>query len=314
MELARMLGTRMGFEADDIDDLVAMVEHHLLLPDVATRRDLDDPGTIEQVANAVGSLPRLELLTALTEADSLATGASAWSDWKASLVAELSARTAHVLRGGAVGDVAADVLTAEQVELLRAGPRRIEVDDDMLTLVVRDEPGVFSRVAGVLTLHGLDVVAATIHSDSSGTGLEQFRVERSFEHDVNWQDVVDDLARVLDGELDLEAEVQRRARTYARRPAERARPATSAVQFDNDVSASATVVDVRAPDSVGVLYRITGALARRGLDIRSAKVQTMGAQVVDAFYVRDSRGTKVTDDGELSAIRNDVLAALSSPE
>ena len=62
---------------------------HLLLPDVATRRDLSDDATITGVADAVGSQLVLELLAALTEADSMATGPSAWGSWKAELVEEL---------------------------------------------------------------------------------------------------------------------------------------------------------------------------------------------------------------------------------
>ena len=89
---------------------------------------------------------------------------------------------------------------------------------------------------------------------------------------------------------------------------------TSGVTFDNEISATATVIDVHASDGVGVLYRITEVLARRRLDVRSAKVQTMGARVVDAFYVRDATGAKVVDDEELAAIRSDVLAALGSVE
>ena len=312
MELAQVLGTRMGFPAKDVDVLRAMVEHHLLLPDVATRRDLDDPGTIEQVAKAARSELRLELFAALTEADSIATGPQAWSEWKASLVAELAARAAHVLRGGAVTEVAADLLTDEQHALLEAGPRRIEATGNVLTLVVEDEPGVFSRVAGVLTMHGIDVVAATVHSDARGTGLEQFRTERSFDGEVRWPEVIADLTRVLDGALDVGAEVERRAVRYARRLPQVATPARNEVTFDNEVSATATVVDVHATDGVGVLYRITDVLARHGLDVRSAKVQTMGAQVVDAFYVRGRTGAKVVDEGELAAIRHDVLAALGS--
>jgi [protein-PII] uridylyltransferase len=312
IELAQVVGARMGFPPDDVAVLTAMVEHHLLLPDVATRRDLDDPGTIEQVANAAGSLVRLELLAALTEADSIATGPQAWSEWKASLVAALAGRAAHVLRGGAVTDVAADALTPEQLALLDAGPRHIEADGDILTLVVNDEPGIFSRVAGVLAMHGIDVVAATVHSNSKGTGLEQFRTERSFDTEVPWADVIADLTRVLDGALDIGAQVERRANRYAGRLPQRATPARNEVTFDNDVSATATVVDVHAADGVGVLYRITDVLARRGLDIRSAKVQTMGAQVVDAFYVRDATGAKVVDENELAALRRDVLAALGS--
>jgi [protein-PII] uridylyltransferase len=218
------------------------------------------------------------------------------------------------LRGGAASDVAADVLTAEQVELLAAGPRRIEADGDTLTLVVDDEPGIFSRVAGVLTLHGIDVVAATIHSDARGTGLEQFRVERSFDGDLQWAAVLADLTRMLDGELDLPAEVERKEHMYPRRARRGAALVRNAVHVDNDISATATVIDVHAADGVGVLYRITDVLARHGLDIRSAKVQTMGAQVVDAFYVRGATGSKVTSETELAAIRQDVLAALVSSE
>ena len=93
MVVATEVADRMGFEPDDRDVLVSLVEHHLLLPDVATRRDLTDPATAERVAEAVGSRRTLDLLAAMVEADSLATGPSAWSPWKAGLVAELVERT-----------------------------------------------------------------------------------------------------------------------------------------------------------------------------------------------------------------------------
>ena len=87
-----MIAPRMGFDERDTAYLVALVRHHLLLPDIATRRDLDDPATIDMVAEAVGNPVFLDLLHALTEADSLATGSSAWSPWKAELVEELVER------------------------------------------------------------------------------------------------------------------------------------------------------------------------------------------------------------------------------
>ena len=66
---------------------------------VATRRDLDDPVTVKQVATAVRSRVLLELLHALAIADGLATGPAAWNDWKATLVADLVRRVAAVLDG-----------------------------------------------------------------------------------------------------------------------------------------------------------------------------------------------------------------------
>src|SRR6202012_1422240 len=109
MEVVARIGTRMGFAPDDVEVLVDLVRHHLLLPDTATRRDLDDPTTIARVANAAGNRTTLHLLAALTEADSKATGPSAWGAWKAGLVADLVERTDRVLRGetesGASGDI-----------------------------------------------------------------------------------------------------------------------------------------------------------------------------------------------------------------
>src|SRR3546814_2877333 len=85
-----------------------MVRHHLLLPDVATRRDLDDPETVRSVAEALGDRRTLGLLGALTEADSVATGPAAWGTWKADLVRELVSRTSFVLGGGAAEEVSDD--------------------------------------------------------------------------------------------------------------------------------------------------------------------------------------------------------------
>ena len=62
MDIVRQMATRMGFVESDVDILVDMVRHHLLLPDTATRRDLDDPTTIANVAHAAGSRVTLHLL------------------------------------------------------------------------------------------------------------------------------------------------------------------------------------------------------------------------------------------------------------
>ena len=100
----RPIGPRMGFDERTPTCWSALVRHHLLLPDVATRRDLDDPATIDMVAEAVGDLRTLDLLHALTEADSLATGSPAWSPWKAELVEELVERVRHACSGGGAVD------------------------------------------------------------------------------------------------------------------------------------------------------------------------------------------------------------------
>ena len=171
MELVREIGPRLGLPAADVEALVSMVEHHLLLADVAVRRDLTDPATIEQVVDAVGTTEVLDLLWALTEADSMATGPSAWGSWKAGLVDELVERARHVLGGGDAEEVTWSLFPdAEILSLMAVGELHLALKDDLVTVVNRDAAGTFSQVAGVLSLHGLDVLTARAHSDEHGHG------------------------------------------------------------------------------------------------------------------------------------------------
>ncbi|MGH9137657.1 MAG: [protein-PII] uridylyltransferase [Acidimicrobiales bacterium] len=313
VELVRRLGTRMGFPPVDVDALVALVERHLLLPDVATRRDLDDPSTIELVASAVGDRATLRRLAALTEADSLATGPAAWGPWKAKLVADLVERVDSVLGGSPAEEVVGDEFPSpEHVELMQSGRQVLAGDDDTLTVVTADRPGVFATVAGVLALHGLAVTEAAAYSDDRGVALGRFRVEPSFGPVVPWERVVGDLERAFAGRLALQARLDEKAKTYARRRPQAAVPARTGVTFDNEASATATVVDVLAPDSVGLLHRVTRALADLELDIRSAKVTTIGPQAVDAFYLCDRGGGKLDDPDLRREIERAVLHAVKA--
>ena len=125
-EVAERIGTSMGFDASDVAALVTIARHHLLLPDTATRRDLEDPATAEFVASEVSDPEVIDLLAAVAEADGRATGPTAWSPWKAQLVAELARRVKAELAGatGAPADRdRARQLSPEQERLLAAQPR-----------------------------------------------------------------------------------------------------------------------------------------------------------------------------------------------
>ena len=313
VEVVERIARRMGFDEADVAVLVGLVRHHLLLPDVATRRDLDDPATVAAVAAAVDDRDMLELLAALTEADSLATGPSAWGAWKAGLVGELVERVAAKLQGHHL-DAGPSLPTPEHRQLMARGEQAVLVEGDSVTVVAPDRPGLFSRVAGTLALHGLDVRSAAASSDA-GMAVEVFEVERAFDRPPDWDRVRSDLSRALTGRLSLEARLAQRVRAYAgRRRAAAARPAQARVLFDQDASDTATVVEVRAPDGIGVLYRITRALADCDLDVRTAKVSTLGHEVVDAFYVTDADGEKVVDPEHLREVELSVLDALARVE
>ncbi|MFF8608144.1 [protein-PII] uridylyltransferase [Streptomyces sp. NPDC015346] len=123
--IARDIAARIGFDRADVGVIATVVRHHLLLVETATRRDLDDPATVQAVAAAVGTPGALELLHALTEADALATGPAAWSTWRASLVADLVKRVGAVLAGEPAAEPEPAAPSAEQerlaIEALRTG-------------------------------------------------------------------------------------------------------------------------------------------------------------------------------------------------
>ncbi len=312
------VATRMGFPVADAAVLVAMVRHHLLLPDVATRRDLDDPSTVAGVAAKVGDRSLLGLLHYLTVADSQATGPAAWSPWKAGLVDELADRVDRFLSGGGAHATAEFPGPAHLAVLERAradGRLVVDATHRQATIVAPDRPGLFCHVAGVLALHGLDVLAARAWSSDDGLAVEHFHVEPANGREPDWPAVEADVVRALAGEVALESRLAARARAYAGRAGVlAATPARTHVTIDADASATATVVEVRAPDRVGTLYRITAVLAELGLDIRSAKVATVGHEVVDAFYVVDGAGAKVADRARTAAIEDALMVALAGVE
>ena len=162
----------------------------------------------------------------------------------------------------------------------------------------------------MLALNGLGVLDAAVTS-VDGMALEVLRVESSFGPTITWEKVVADLESRLEGRLALQARLAERARVYGgrRRPGPIQEPPR--VLVDNAASRSATVVEVHAPDSMGVLYRITRALSELDLDIVSAKVQTLGDRVVDAFYVRGSAGAKIEDPAMLVEIERALLHELA---
>jgi len=312
IEVVGRIGERMGFSGDDAAVLADMVRHHLLLPDVATRRDLEDDATLTMVATAVGSRRNLHLLAALTEADSLATGPAAWNSWKAGLVRELVTRVDHLLGGGDMAEVMGeDFPTAAQLSLMAERELIILAEGNQLTVVAPDRPGVFSRVAGALALNGLDVLGADVYSHQ-GMALEVLTVTSPHDPVIQWDRVTKQLEQALRGRLALSARLADRARSYRRVTPELPGLGASAVKVDNESSAGATVIEVLAPDGVGVLFRLTKAIAELDLDIQSAKVQTLGAQAVDAFYLVDADGKKIDDPAFLAELERAILHAITS--
>jgi [protein-PII] uridylyltransferase len=306
------IAARLGLGERDSAVLVTLVRYHLLLSQTATRRDLDDPATVAAVAKAVGSPLVLELLHALTEADARATGTAMWDDWRAGLVADLVRRTQLVLAGETVplpGAPGADLPTAI-VKLAELGQLAVisesTSEHSRITVVAPDQPGLLWRSAGVLALHRLGVRAATATSIGP-TAVTVFDVEPTYFSEVDPARIQDDMRRAIEGGLDVAQKLARREATAATRKSIALPPAT--VLLPGGASDLATVLEVRAHDRPGLLFTVTRVLAAEGLDVRSARVETLGAEVVDAFYVTDRAGRPLSSE-RAETVRHGVEEAL----
>ncbi|MQA84197.1 MAG: [protein-PII] uridylyltransferase [Streptosporangiales bacterium] len=306
--VARDVGARIGLAPPDIEILAGAVRYHLLLPQTATRRDLDDPATVEFVARAVGSHELLDILFALAIADGHATGPGAWNEWKAGLVADLVRRVDAVLAGEVPPPP--PPLGPEQVDLARCGGPAVHVDGAQITVVAPDRPGLLWRAAGVLALHRMVIRAATAASyeASERVAVTVFTAAPEYGTAPDARLLGDDLRRALAGRLDVAERLEKRRQAYQPRPGIPVPPPR--VTLLDDASHTATVVEVRAHDRPGLLWRIGRALGEAGLDIRSARVETLGAEAVDVFYVVDGSGSPITDSRRRAAVRRAVLDAV----
>jgi [protein-PII] uridylyltransferase len=303
--VARDVCKRIGLSAADEDLVAQAVRHHLLLPTVATRRDLDDPMTVQHVASTVGSRTLLEILHALSASDGLATGPAAWNDWKAGLVAELVRRVSAVLDGDPTPEPAP--LPDEKLALVAKGAPAVIVKGSEVTVIALDRPGLLWRAAGVLAAHRLSVRSANA-SSVGDTAVTVFSVVPEYGEPPDATLVAADLRRMIEGRLDVEDRLERRAR--AARPQGSNAPPPKVTLVDN-ASSSATVVEVRAHDEPGLLWRIGRALGECGLNVRAARVETLGAEAVDVFYVTDATGGLVTDPDLRRRTVKMVLSALA---
>jgi [protein-PII] uridylyltransferase len=99
-ELALTVGPSLGLTPEETETVSWLVLHHLLLTDIAFKRDIDDPKIILDLADVIQSPERLRLLLVLTVADMRAVSAKVWNGWKATLLRELYQRVSEVLAGG----------------------------------------------------------------------------------------------------------------------------------------------------------------------------------------------------------------------
>lgn len=295
-DLAGPILDRWGVPATERQLVVVLVREHLTLIEVATRRDLADPTTVTTVCDLVGDdIETFELLRALTIADARAAGPAAWTDWRVSLLDTLTGLVRERLTGTAppLPPPAPTPVVDEVGRAAALGGRphaRVAetLDGWTLTIHAPDRGGLFADTAGLLAAQGMTVRRARL-ATVDGIAVNQWFLESPGGDPPEAARIVAGMHRLAAGERSALAALHRpRGRTPAH-------PRDGARAFVLPSAGSgATVIEVRAPDRLGLLHDLGRALAEEGLSVRSAHVSTCAGQTLDTLYLTDRKG------GELS--------------
>ena len=293
-ELIEPIAERIGFSKTEVDTLKFLVLHHLLLPSIATRRDLDDPATIQQVMQLVPDLQHLELLHALSIADGEATGKAAWSDWKARLVNQLVNKVKHAMKGSLVAP--AMELSDEQKRLTKSGELSVTVkessDSYAIEIIAPDSTGLFSVVAGVLNLAKFDIRAAKTRTYQSAAAMNWLVNLDSFAKLPSESELLIAIQNGLADPATIRERIEAKAKAYA--PFGNVVVPAPEVEVIEDSGETATIIEIRSHDKPALLFTIGSEFQKMNIDIKSVIASTLGAEVIDTLYVTEINGEKLS--------------------
>lgn len=317
-DIARAALDRLRVPEAEKRTILFLIERHLALSAVMTSRDLSEPSTARHIADAVGTIERLKLLTLLTYADISAVNPTAMTPWRleqlwktylagqAELTRELETER---IDGGNVPAEAAAFLRgfptrylkthtpaeiAGHLELARSGAGvHLAKRDGLyrLTAVSQDRPFLLAAIAGVLASFGMNIVKAEAFHNARAQTLDTFVFadpHRTLElNPEEWERLRDTVLRAMAGKVDIEKLMLRRARPVS---GGRTEPRVSCSAHFADAS---TLVEVVAADRPGLLYDLARTISSVGANIEVVLIDTEAHRALDVFYVT-SGGAKLT--------------------
>ena len=322
--IAKKAFDRIQMPAADLEMCVFLIEHHLDLSAVMNARDLNDPATVRELAQRVGTVERLRYLTLLTFADISAVNPDAMTPWRIEQLRRVFFVTHQELTRELDTERIHLSATEQTAAFLEGFPTRYlhtHSQDEVLvhmtleeksrhtgaaidlkkyegsyraTVITTDRPNLFASLAGSISSFGMEILKAEAFTNKRGSVLDTFSFSdpmRTLElnpPEVERMKLV--LQRAALGKEDVQKLLSGRAK-----PARKTAQIQPSVTFDSEASRTATLVEIVAEDRSGLLYDLTAAISAAGCSIDVVLIDTEAHKALDVFYLSKD-GQKLNDD------------------
>lgn len=343
VEIAASLMERLGYNDEEIDIVCFLVKNHLHMEQVAFRRNLNDPQTLDSFAKVVDSFQKIDMLYLVTYADLSAVNPAVWTTWKAELLGELYRKIRRMFEDNLTGEqllrstilVSPDNISkhsdiidesdvkehinslhddvsyinhfseeeiAKHIEEIQSGKDISVMFDERgefthVTVITSDHPALLSKLCGVFTINDANIHDARIFTRKDGIVIDSFNVLEFKTHSKiskeKYKKIEDDFHKVLSGYLQLNIEVTR-LKSRWKRLEKKFFSRESEIKISFVEHDKYTIIDVSSPDRLGFLYHLTKEMSELGLMIYFAKISTKGDDIIDAFYVLNRFGNKIS--------------------
>jgi [protein-PII] uridylyltransferase len=331
VQFAHAAGERIRMPPEDRSAVEFLIAHHLDLSAVMNSRDLYDPATAALLAQRIGTLERLKLLTLVTYADISAVNPAAMTPWRLEQLWQTyrvaHQRLLHDLEAERITDLPKDLPAglADTEGFLKGFPSRylrthtpadirthlqlyefgrntgvaVELDAaggvHRATIIARDRPALFASLAGGLSSFGMDILKAEAFSNAQGLVLDTFVFadpKRTLElNPTEYDRLRETLEDIALGRVDAERLLSGRAVP----PRQRKRMVEPSVHFDPNACDTATLVEIITEDRPGLLYDLSAAFSAAGCNIDVVLIDTEGHKAIDVFYIA-TNGSKLASD------------------
>ncbi len=335
---AQRVATRLQLSPEQRKSLILLVDHHLTLSRIAQQRNLDDPATVAELAGIVKNQKNLNALMLLTLADGQGTSAEAWSDWKESLVWESFYETSRYLadqksyyeqtiRGSDLPEIIEHLklFRALLENLSRQGEHPLapafkwkalpEQGHTVVSFCTWERERLLATIAGSFSVVPINILSADIFPRGDNLVLGIFRVcdtkPRAVTDPQHFELVEQTLRRALEDENFDFLPLIEKAKRQSRHGLTPGIDFPTRIALDNKTHPTYTLIEIQAPDRLGLLYDILTCLDHEGVSIALSRINTQDGAAIDTLYVVDrSTHAKIADSHRITAIQEHLQGAI----